>query len=151
MSYSAKLAEMGYTLETIELNTGRFFHAVKTGNLIFTSGQVSAWGGTEIRGKVGTDLTEEQSYEAAKMSALNCLQAVHSLAGSIDEVVQVVKLLGMVNVAPGYDNTPGAIHGASDLFLEVFGEAGHHARSAVGMTIPFNFAVEVEAIFEVRG
>lgn len=150
MSYEAKLKEMGYTLETIDLNTGRFFHAVQTGNLVFTSGQVSAWGDDVIKGKVGRDLSVEKAYTAAKYSALNCVQAVHSLTGSIDNVVRVIKVLGMVNVAQDFDDTPGCIHGASDLFLEVFGEAGQHARSAVGMTIPFNFAIEVEAIFEVK-
>ncbi|MEZ4663832.1 MAG: RidA family protein [Caldilineaceae bacterium] len=150
MSYAAKLQEMGYTLETIELNAGRLMHAVRVGNLIYTSGQVSRWNGEMIKGKVGRDVSVEKGYEGARMSALCCLQAVHSLAGSIDNVVRVVKVLGMVNVAPDFDQTPAVIHGASDLFIEVFGEAGRHARSAVGMTIPDNFAVEVEAIFEVK-
>lgn len=150
MSYEAKLKEMGYTLQKIDLNTGRFFHAVQTGNLVYTSGQVSSWGDDTIKGKVGRDLSVEKAYTAAKYSALNCLQAVHALTGSIDNVARVVKVLGMVNVAQDFDDTPGCIHGASDLFLEVFGEAGRHARSAVGMTIPFNFAIEVEAIFEVK-
>ena len=150
MSYEAKLKEMGYTLEKVELNTGRFFHAVQTGNLVYTAGQVSDWGDEIVKGKVGRDLSVEQAYEGAKFAALNCVQAVHSLTGSIDNVVRVVKVLGMVNVAPDFDDTPGVIHGASDLFLEAFGEAGKHARSAVGMTSPFNFSVEVEAIFEVK-
>jgi len=84
------------------------------------------------------------------LCGLACLQAVKSAAGSLDNVVRVVKVLGMVNVAPGFANTPAVIHGASDLFLEVFGEAGRHARSAVGMQIPSDFAVEVEVIFEVK-
>ena len=92
----------------------------------------------------------EQGYAAARLCALGCLRAVKSLTGSLDNVVRVVKVLGMVNVAPGFTDTPGVMHGASDLFLEVFGEAGRHARSAVGMQIPSDFAVEVEAIFEVR-
>jgi enamine deaminase RidA (YjgF/YER057c/UK114 family) len=83
------------------------------------------------------------------LSTLNALQAIHTLVG-IDNVVRVVKVLGMVNVAPGFDNTPGVIHGCSDLLLAVFGEAGAHARSAVGMVIPFNYATEVELIVEVR-
>lgn len=150
MSYAAKLREMGYELHAIELNAGRLMHAVRSGNLIYTSGQTSSWDGEKIIGKVGQDVTVEKAYEGAKMSALNCLQAVHTLAGSIDNVVRVVKVLGMVNVAPDFNDTPSVIHGASDLFIEVFGEAGRHARSAVGMQIPFDFAVEVEAIFEVR-
>lgn len=150
MSYVAKLGELGYTLEPVEMNTGKFMLAVRTGNLIYTAGSVSRFGGREIKGKLGTDLTVEQGYEAARLATLGALNAIHSLAGSLDNVVQMVKVLGMVNVAPGFDNTPGVIHGCSDLLLEVFGEAGRHARSAVGMTIPFNYAVEIELIAEVR-
>jgi enamine deaminase RidA (YjgF/YER057c/UK114 family) len=150
MSYEAKLQELGYTLEPMELNGGRLMHAVRTGNLIYTSGQVSRWGDREMKGKVGGDLSVEQGYEAARFSALSCLRAIKTLAGSLDNVVQVVKVLGMVNVAPGFDNTPGVIHGCSDLLLEVFGTAGQHARSAVGMTLPMNYAVEIEMIVEVR-
>jgi enamine deaminase RidA (YjgF/YER057c/UK114 family) len=151
MSYLAKLRDMGYELQPIEMSTGRFMHAVRTGNRIYTSGQVPRWGDLEIKGKIGQDLSVEEGYEAAKLCALNCLQAVHTLTGSIDNVTRIVKVLGMVNVGPGFDNTPGVIHGCSDLLLEVFGEAGRHARSAVGMTIPFNYAVEVEMVVEVRG
>jgi enamine deaminase RidA (YjgF/YER057c/UK114 family) len=150
MSFEAKLKELGYDVQPVEMNTGRFLHAVRTGNLIYTSGQVSAWDGVEIRGKLGQDLTVEEGYEAARMSALNALAAVKTLAGSLDNVVRVVKVLGMVNVGPGFNDTPGVIHGCSDLLLEVFGDAGRHARSAVGMTIPFDFAVEVEIIVEVK-
>jgi len=150
MSYEAKLKELGYTLEPLELNAGRLMHAVRTGNLIYTSGQVSRFGGKEVIGKVGREVTVEQGYEGAKLSALCCLQAVKTLAGSLDNVVRVVKVLGMVNVAPDFNNTPGVIHGASDLFIAVFGEAGRHARSAVGMQIPSDYAVEVEVIFEVK-
>jgi len=150
MSYEAKVKELGYTIEAIEVNGGRLMHAVRTGNLVYTSGQVSRFGGKEIIGKLGREISVEQGYEAAKLSALCCLQAVKSLTGSLDNVVRVVKVLGMVNVAPDFSNTPAVIHGASDLFLEVFGEAGRHARSAVGMQIPSDFAVEVEVIFEVK-
>ena len=150
MTYEAKLREMGYVIEPVELNTGRFMQAVRTGNLIYTSGQVSSWGDEKVIGRVGADLTVEQGYAAARRCALGCLRAGKSLTGSLDDVVRVVKVLGMVNTAPGFTNTPGVIHGASDLFLEVFGDAGRHARSAVGMQIPSDYAVEVEAIFEVR-
>lgn len=150
MSYEAKLREMGFELPPVDLNAGRLMHAVRTGNLVYTSGQVSRFGGKEVIGKLGVDVTVEQGYEGAKYSALCCLQAVKQLTGSLDNIVRVVKVLGMVNVGPGFNNTPAVIHGASDLFLEVFGEAGRHARSAVGMQIPSDFAVEVEAIFEVK-
>jgi enamine deaminase RidA (YjgF/YER057c/UK114 family) len=149
MSYEAKLRELGYTIEPAELSTGRFMRAVRTGNLIYTAGQVSEWDGRAIKGKVGRDLTVEEGYEAARLCALGCLRAIKSLIGDLDKVVQIVKVLGMVNVAPDFDDTPGVIHGCSDLLLEVFGEAGRHARSAVGMVIPYNYAVEVELIAEV--
>ncbi len=150
MSFEAKVSELGYKLAVVDLNMGRIMGAVRVGNLVFTSGQVSRFGDQSIVGKVGTDLTVEQGYEGAKLCALGCLQAVKSITGSLDNVVRVVKVLGMVNVAPGFNNTPAVVHGVSDLYLEVFGEAGRHARSAVGMQIPGDFAVEVETIFEVK-
>lgn len=149
MSYEEKLQEMGYTLNPIELDNGKFVLAVQTGNLIFTSGCVPAWEGTVIKGKIGADLTVEEGYEAAKLCTLNCLQAIKTVAGSLDRIKRIVKVFGMVNVAPGFDNTPGVIHGCSDMLREVFGEIGHHARSAIGLTVPFNFAVEIEMIVEV--
>lgn len=151
MSYEAKLRELGYAIEPIDLNAGKIMHAVRTGNLVYTSGQVSRWEDREIKGRLGRDLTVEQGYEAARFSALSCLRAIKSLVGSLDQVVKVVKVLGMVNVAPDFDNTPAVIHGCSDLLLEVFGEAGRHARSAVGMTLPQSYAVEIEMIVEVQG
>jgi enamine deaminase RidA (YjgF/YER057c/UK114 family) len=150
LSYEAKLRELGYSVEPVELNAGKIMHAVRTGNLIYTSGQVSRWGDHEIKGKLGRDLTVEQGYEAARLSALSALAAIKTLAGSLDNVAQIVKVLGMVNVGPDFDNTPAVIHGCSDLLLEVFGSAGRHARSAVGMTIPLNYAVEIEIIAEVK-
>ncbi len=88
MSYEAKLAQMGYTIEPVELNTGRFMQAVRTGNLIYTSGQVSSWGDEKVIGKLGQDLTVEQGYAAARLCALGCLRAVKSLTGSLDNVVR---------------------------------------------------------------
>ncbi len=149
MSYEAKLQEMGYTLGPVTMDNGKFMAAVRTGNLVFTSGQVSSFAGKTIKGKVGDDLTVEEGYEAAKLCALNALAAVKGITGNLDDIVRVVKLLGMVNVAPGFDDTPGCIHGASDLLRELLGDAGKHARSAVGMTIPFNYAVEIEMVVEV--
>ena len=149
MSYEAKLRELGYTLEPVELNAGRLMHAVRTGNLVYTSGQVSRWGSDEIKGKVGGDLSVEQGYEAARLSTLSALAAIKTLVGSLDSVVRVVKVFGMVNVAPDFDNTPAVIHGCSDLLIAVFGEGGRHARSAIGLTVPFNYAVEIELIVEV--
>jgi enamine deaminase RidA (YjgF/YER057c/UK114 family) len=150
MSFETKATDLGYTIEPAELFNGKFMTAVRTGNLVYTAGQVSRWGDRDIKGKVGADLTVEEGYEAARYAALNCLRAVKAVTGSLDSVTRVVKVLGMVNAAPGFNNTPGVIHGCSDLLNEVFGEVGHHARSAVGMVIPFDYAVEVEIIFEVK-
>lgn len=150
MSYAAKVKELGYELQVADLNMGKIMGAVRVGNLVYTSGQVSRFGDKQVIGKVGRDVTVEQAYEGARLSGLGCLQAVMNAAGGLDNVVRVVKVLGMVNVAPDFNNTPAVIHGASDLFLEVFGEAGQHARSAVGMQIPGDFSVEVEVIFEVK-
>jgi enamine deaminase RidA (YjgF/YER057c/UK114 family) len=123
---------------------------VRTGNLVFTSGNVSTWGEKTIKGKVGRDLTVEEGYEGARFAALNCLRAIKTVTGSLDNIVRLIKVFGMVNVAPDFDNTPGVIHGCSDLLREVFGEVGHHARSAIGLTVPFNYAVEIELIAEVK-
>jgi enamine deaminase RidA (YjgF/YER057c/UK114 family) len=149
MSYEKKLEDMGYVIEPMELDTGKFVMAVKTGNLIFVGGQVPVWGDKTIKGKVDQDISLEEAYEAAKICALNNLRAVKTVSGSLDNIVQIVKILGMVNVSPGFNNTTGVIHGCSDLLRDVFGPAGYHARSAVGVTIPFNYAVEIEMIVEV--
>lgn len=116
---------------------------------VYTSGSTSGWDGREFKGKVGADLTVEQGYEAARFAALNCLRAVKTVTGTLDRVKRVVKVFGMVNVAPGFDKTPDVIHGCSDLLIEVFGDAGRHARSAVGVTLPYNWAVEIEMVVEI--
>jgi enamine deaminase RidA (YjgF/YER057c/UK114 family) len=101
-------------------------------------------------GKVGTEVSPEQAADLAKGVAISILASLKRKLGDLDRITGWNKVLGMVNVAPGFNNTPAVIHGASDLFLAVFGDAGRHARSAVGMQIPGDFAVEVEAIFEVK-
>jgi enamine deaminase RidA (YjgF/YER057c/UK114 family) len=148
--YEDKLIALGYTLEPVELASGRLMRAVRSGNLIFTSGQTSGWGDRQIKGQVGGDLTVEQGYQAAQLATVNALRAVKSLAGGLAQIVQIVKVLGLVNVAPGFNETPAVIHGCSDLLLDVFGEAGRHARSAIGVVVPLNFAVEIELVAEVR-
>jgi enamine deaminase RidA (YjgF/YER057c/UK114 family) len=150
MSAEAKLRTLGYLVEPVELNAGRLMLARRSGKLIYTSGQVPNWEGRSIKGKLGRDLSVEQGYEAAQLATLNCLRAIKTLAGSLDDVAQVVKVFGMVNVAPDFDDTPAVIHGCSDLLIEVFGEAGRHARSAIGLTVPHNYAVEIELIVELR-
>jgi enamine deaminase RidA (YjgF/YER057c/UK114 family) len=150
MSFEAKLQEMGYTLKPIELNSGRLMLAVRTGNLVYTSGTVPNRDGKAIKGKLGQDLTIEEGYEAARLATLNCLESIRTVVGSLDNVVRIVKVFGMVNVGPDFNDTPAVIHGCSDLLIELFGEAGRHARSAIGLTVPHNWAVEIEIIAEVK-
>lgn len=119
MSYETKLREHSYLIEPVELDNGKFLTAVRTGNLIFTAGQVSQWEGKVIKGKVGQDVSVEEGYEAAKFAALNCLRAVKTLTGNLDDIVRIVKVFGMVNVAPDFDNTPAVIHGCSDLLRDI--------------------------------
>ncbi|MBI3942490.1 MAG: RidA family protein [Chloroflexi bacterium] len=151
MSAEAKLKSMGYEITAAEMGQGKIEPAVRTGNLVFTSGNVSRWGDQSYIGKVGKDLTTEQGYAAARASALGCLSALKAVVGNLDKVTRVVKVLGMVNAAEGFSDTPNVIHGCTDLLNEVFGPTGRHARSAVGLyQLPGNYAVEIEIIFEVR-
>lgn len=124
--------------------------AVRVGNLLFFSG--SGPGQFTPRGKVGKDLSLEQGYQAARATGLNMLATARATLGSLDRVKRIVKVLGMVNSAPGFTDQPKVINGFSDLMVEVFGEAiGKHARSAVGVAeLPFNIPVEIELILEVE-
>jgi enamine deaminase RidA (YjgF/YER057c/UK114 family) len=145
-----KLAELGYEYEPAIPFNGTFYTAVRQDNLVFTSGQLPILGNVEIKGRVGTDITVEDAAKAAELCAYNCLRAVGTVA-DIESISQVVKLLGMVNVAEGFDNTTGVINGASEFLRNVLGDRAGHARSAVGMIIPFGFAVEVEMVVALDG
>lgn len=143
----ARLAELGIELPEPAAPGGNYVPAKRHGDTLYLSGH----GVLEPRGKVGTDLTLEQGYEAARQTGLLLLAALRAELGSLDEVKSVVKLLGMVNCAPGFNNTPAVINGCSDLLVEVFGEEiGRGARSAVGMAeLPFDLPVEIELIAAV--
>ncbi|MEP1097166.1 MAG: RidA family protein [Cyclobacteriaceae bacterium] len=147
MNITDKLKELGYDYEPAALKVFDFHQAVRTGNLIFTSGQVSGLGDVAIKGKVGKDLDLEAAYKAAELCAYRCLMAVGAIA-DVNDIVRVVKVLGMVNVAEGFDNTSGVINGATHFLNKIFD--GNHARSAVGMVIPANWAVEIEMVFEMK-
>jgi enamine deaminase RidA (YjgF/YER057c/UK114 family) len=125
--------------------------AVRTGNLVYTSGQLPMVDGNlAATGKVGGEVTPEQAKALARVCALNALAAVHDLAG-IDAVTRIVKVVGFVASAPGFTGQPGVVNGASELFGEIFGDAGAHARSAVGVSeLPLDAPVEVELIAEIR-
>lgn len=134
-------------LEIPAASPGKLAPAVRTGNLVYTSGATSG-----VTGKVGGNVNLEQGYEGAKDAILRCLGSVQWLIGDLNKVTRIVKILGMVNCAEGFSNTPAVIHGATDTLIAIFGqEVGWHARSAIGVyQLPGDAAVEIEIIVEVR-
>src|SRR3954468_4525053 len=151
MSASTKLAELGISLPEVVAPLAAYVPAVRTGNLVYTSGQLPMEAGAlPASGKVGAEVSAEDAKALASVCALNALAAVHSLVG-IDAVTRVVKVVGFVASAPGFGGQPGVINGASQLLGDVFGDAGAHARSAVGVSeLPLDAPVEVEMILEVK-
>ena len=150
--YEAKLKEMGIELPEAPKPLAAYVPAVQAGDFVFSSGQIPMQAGElKFKGKLGADLTEEQGHEAARLCAINCLSAVKGLIGSLDKIEKITKLTGFVNSAPGFSAQPKVINGASEFLGEVFGEAGKHARSAVGVSeLPLNAAVEVEIIIKLK-
>ena len=150
-SIDARLAELGIELPKPSTPAANYIPYVVTGKLVFISGQVSASGGTRITGKVGGDLSVEQGQEAARLCALNLLAHLRdACGGDLGKVARCVTLSGFVNCPPTFGEMPKVINGASDLMVAVFGDAGRHARFAVGApNLPFDAAVEVAAVFEL--
>jgi enamine deaminase RidA (YjgF/YER057c/UK114 family) len=150
MSASVRLEELGVVLPQVAAPLAAYVPAVRTGNLVYTSGQLPSESGKLARtGKVGGGVSAEEGKALARICALNALAAVDALVG-IDAVRQVVKVVGFVASAPGFNGQPGVINGASELLAEVFGDNGVHARSAVGVSeLPLDAPVEVELIVEV--
>lgn len=150
MTAKARLAELGIELPQVVAPLAAYVPAVRTGNLVYTAGQLPMVAGKlPATGKVGLDVTPEQGKALARTCALNALAAVDALVG-LDSVTQVVKVVGFVASAPGFHGQPGVINGASELLGEVFGDRGKHARSAVGVgELPLDAPVEVELIVEV--
>ena len=152
MRIEEKLTEMGLSLPTPPSPVGNYVGAVLVDNLLFVSGHGPRKldDNTILAGKVGRDLTIEQAYDVAKAVMLNCLASVKSELGDLDRVKRIVKLLGMVNCTEDFTDHPRVINGASDLLVALYGEAGRHARSAVGMQqLPMSIPVEIEMIVEV--
>ncbi|MEV4536850.1 RidA family protein [Asanoa sp. NPDC049518] len=145
-----RLAELGLTLPEVVPPVAAYVPAVQSGVHVYVSGQLPISGGELLAtGKVGAEVTGEQARDLARQCALNVLAAIDALVG-LEYVVKVVKVVGFVASAPGFTGQPTVVNGASELFGEVFGEAGRHARSAVGVAeLPLNAPVEVEAIVEV--
>ncbi|QLY31361.1 RidA family protein [Nocardia huaxiensis] len=150
-AWAENLAKLGLELPGVAAPVAAYIPAVRTGNLVYTSGQLPIVNGQlSMTGKVGAEISTEQAAEGAKLCALNALAAVHDLVG-LDNVVRIVKVVGFVASAPGFNDQPLVINGASEFLGEVFGDAGVHARSAVGVNeLPKNTPVEVELIAEVR-
>lgn len=150
MNWSARLAELGIELPQVAAPLAAYVPAVRTGNLVYTAGQLPMVAGELAQtGKVGADISPEEGKALARTCALNALAAVHSLVG-VDAITRVVKVVGFVASSPGFHGQPGVVNGASELFGEVFGDAGAHARSAVGVSeLPLDAPVEVELIVEV--
>ena len=149
---AARLNDLGIKLPTPAMPQASYLPWVRTGALLFISGQLPIGAmGLEYVGIVGGDINLEDAKRAARLAGLNVIaQAAAALDGDLDRVRRVVKVTGFVNAAPGFTQHPEVVNGASDLFAQVFGEAGLHARAAVGASsLPRNVAVEIEAVFEV--
>jgi len=149
---SERLRELGITLPAVSAPAGSYVPARRTGDLVFTAGQVPFVDGKLVDfGKVGAEVSTEDAQRLARICALNALAAVDALVG-IDAVTGVVKVVGFVASAPGFTDQPEVVNGASDVLGEIFGEAGAHARSAVGVAeLPRGVPVEVELVVEVSG
>lgn len=147
-----RLEELGITLPAPSAPRFNYVPAVRTGNLLYISGQDCRIDGELMyAGKLGGELTIEQGRAAARQTAINGIGVMKGYLGDLDRVVRIVKLLGFVNSAPGFADQPFVMNGASDLLVEVFGEKGRHARSAIGTSeLPFHTPVEIEFIVEIR-
>ena len=152
MSAEKRLKALGLELGKVSAPVANYVNAVRTGNLLFLAGKGPRpdASGKRPSGKVGRDYTADEAYQHARSVGIDLLAVMRSELGSLDRVKRVVKLLGMVNAAPEFADHPRVINGCSDLFVEVFGDAGRHARSAVGMgSLPMGIPVEIECIVEV--
>jgi enamine deaminase RidA (YjgF/YER057c/UK114 family) len=152
MRIEAKLAELKVDLPAPPAPIANYVRTVRAGNLLFVSGHGPFRNGKpEFVGKVGKELTLEEGYKSARLVCLNCLASVKEALGDLDRVKRVVKLLGMVNCTPDFAQQPQVINGASDLLVQLYGDAGRHARSAVGMgALPMGISVEIEMVLEVE-
>lgn len=148
-----RLAELKIELPNAAAPLANYVPAVRTGNLLFVSGQICQWNGERrFTGKLGAEISLADGKQAARLCGLNLLaQTKRFLDGDLDRVVRVVRLGGFVNAVPGFTEQPQVVNGASDLMVEIFGDAGRHARAAVGVgSLPGGAAVEVDAVFEVK-
>lgn len=152
MKIEARLEELGIVLPAVPKPVAAYIPAVRTGNLVFTSGQIPVSNGEmKYKGRVGQEVSVEEAYEAARTCVINCLSVIKSEIGDLDKIKKIIKVTGFVNTIGESGDQPKVINGASELLLEVFGEKGKHARAAVGCSgLPLNVPVEVEMIVEVE-
>ncbi|MBS0221047.1 MAG: RidA family protein [Proteobacteria bacterium] len=152
MKTERRLKELGIELAPATSPLANYVNAVRTGNLLYLAGKGPGRAGEPLpTGKVGRDLTVEQAYQHARETGLNLIAVMKAELGDLDRVKRIVKVLGMVNAVPEFGHQPEVINGCSDLFVEVFGDRGRHARSAVGLgSLPRGIPVEIEVIVEVN-
>jgi enamine deaminase RidA (YjgF/YER057c/UK114 family) len=152
MSIEARITELGLTLPESAKPVASYVSFVRSGDQVTISGQLSNDANGGIKGTVGVDVTPEQAVDAARLCGLNLIAQIKAACdGDLDRMVRIVKLGGFVQAGPDFDAIPAVINGCSDLMVQVFGEAGKHARSAVGVyKLPLGFAVEIDAIVEIR-
>ena len=152
MTIEQKLQSMGITIPDTPKPVAAYIPAIQTDNLVFTSGQLPmVKGELKFKGKLGTEISKEQGYEAARICALNALSAIKGVIGKLDRIEQVVKVVGFVASAEGFTEQPAVVNGASEFLQEVLGEKGVHARSAVGVAeLPLGTPVELELIVKIK-
>jgi enamine deaminase RidA (YjgF/YER057c/UK114 family) len=152
MTIEQRLLELGIELPPVFPPVGNYVGCVVDHGVVYVGGHGPVSGADVVRGKVGKDLTLEEARHAARMTGLSILATLKAELGSLDRIEQFIKVFGMVNVSPGFNQTPAVIDGCSDLFVEVFGAVGRHTRSAVGLAeLPFDIAVEIELTARIRG
>lgn len=147
-----QIKRLGLTLPAVPVPLAAYIPAVKTGNLVFTSGQLPMLDGVlKYKGKVGTDVSQDEAKHAAEIAVLNCLAVIKSIVGNLELVERVIKVTVFVNSDPGFVNQPEVANGASELLVKIFGEKGKHARAAVGVNVlPRDASVEIEMLVETK-
>lgn len=146
-----RLLELGIELPPVSPPAGNYLPCIIMDRVVYVGGHGPIVGSDVIRGKVGADLTLEEAIEAARVTAMSILATLKAELGDLDRIERIFKVFGMVNVAPGFNQTPAVIDGCSDFLVEVFGDAGRHTRTAVGLAeLPFDIAVEIELVAKLR-
>ena len=152
MSVGERLEELGVRLPPVFPPAANYLGCVVDGDLVFVGGHGPINGDDVVIGKLGADLTVDDGRRAARMTALSMLATLDAELGDLDRIRRIVKVFGMVNVAPGFERMPQVIDGCSDLLVEVFGDAGRHTRTAIGVAeLPFGIAVEIELVARIDG